>query len=104
MYVFYSQKTEKIIKRFELFNWRHKIEENLGEEQQKLSDSWLSCALGERMKIKGRFLKNVKDLSPDAIKLGYDFSVAMQEKDNDTALCIIEKIENLPTIWRDEVR
>lgn len=79
------------------------MEENLGEEHQKLSDSWLSCALGERMKLEGRFLKNVKDLTPDAIKLGYDFSVAMQEKDNSAALSIIEKIEKLPTIWRDEV-
>ena len=56
------------------------------------------------MELEGKFLKNVKDLTPDAIKLGYDFSVAMQEKDNDTALHIIEKIENLPTIWRDEIK
>jgi len=28
----------------------------------------------------------------------------MQEKDNDAALHIIEKIEKLPTIWRDEIR
>ena len=104
MRVFYSQKTEEIIKKFELSGWRNRIEENLGEEQQKLSDSWLSCALGERMELEGKFLKNVKDLTPDAIKLGYDFSVAMQEKDNDTALHIIEKIENLPTIWRDEIK
>jgi len=102
--VYYSQKTEKIIEKFELTSWRQKIEENLGEEHQKLSDSWLSCALGERMELEGKFLKNVKDLTPDAIKLGYDFSVAMQEKDNDAALHIIEKIENLPTIWRNEVK
>ena len=104
MRVFYSQKTETIIKKFELSSWRHRIEENLDGEHQKLSDSWLSCELGERMEIEGKFLKNVKDLTPDAIKLGYDFSVAMQEKDNDTALHIIEKIEKLPTIWRDEIK
>ena len=56
------------------------------------------------MEIEGKFLKNVKDLTPDAIKLGYDFSVAMQEKDNDAALRVIEKIEKLPTIWRDEIK
>ena len=84
MRVFYSQKTEEVIK--------------------KLSDRWLNCALGERMELEGKFLKNVKDLTPDAIKLGYDFSVAMQEKDNDTALQIIEKIEKLHTIWRDDVK
>ena len=55
------------------------------------------------MKIEGRFLENVKDLTPDAIKLGYDFSIAMENRDNDEALNIIEKIEKLPTIWRDEV-
>ena len=104
MRVFYSQKTEEIIKKFELSSWRHKIEENLGEEHQILSVCWLSCALGERMEIEGKFLKNVKDLTPDAIKLGYDFSVAMQEKDNDAAQRVIEKIENLPTIWRDEIK
>ena len=104
MRVFYSYKTGEIIKKFELSNWRYKIEENLDQSHQRLSDSWLSCALGERMKLEGRFLKNVKDLTPDAIKLGYDFSVAIQEKDNDAALQIIEKIEKLPTIWLDEVR
>ena len=56
------------------------------------------------MKIEGRFLKNVKDLTPEAIKLGYDFSIAMQERDNVTALQIIERIEKLPTIWREEIK
>ena len=28
MRIFYSQKTEEIIKKFELSSWRHKIEEN----------------------------------------------------------------------------
>ena len=34
--------------------------------------------------------------------MGYDFSIAMQEKDNQKALDIITKIEQLKTIWRDE--
>jgi len=100
MRVYYSQKTESIIEKFELADWRKKINGKLDEKHQNLSDNWLSCALGERMKIEGRFLKNVKDLTPEAIKLGYDFSIAMQERDNITALQIIEKIERLPTIWR----
>ena len=104
MCVFYSQKTEEVIKKFELSTWRYRIKEKLDDRHQKLSDSWISCALGERMELEGKFLKNVKDLTPDAIKLGYDFSVAMQEKDNDTALQIIEKIEKLHTIWRDDVK
>lgn len=35
----------------------------------------------------------IKDLSPEAIKLGYDFLVTMQEK-----VEIITKIEQLPPI------
>ena len=54
------------------------------------------------MKLEGRFLKNIKDLSPEAIKLGYDFSIAMQERDNVSALHIINEIELLSTIWRNE--
>ena len=103
MRVFYSQKTETIIKKFELTEWRNKVKDDLGKKQQELSDSWLRCAIGERMKIEGRYLKNIKDLTPEAIKLGYDFSIAMDERDNDEALQIIEKIEKLPTIWRDEI-
>ena len=82
--------------------WRNMVKESLDEKHQNLSDNWLSCALGERMKLEGRFLKNIKDLSPEAIKLGYDFSIAMQERDNVSALRIINEIESLPTIWRNE--
>ena len=103
MRVFYSQKTETIIKKFELTEWRNKVKEGLGKKQEELSDNWLKCAIGERIKIEGRYLKNIKDLTPEAIKLGYDFSIAMEERDNDTALHIIEKIEKLQTIWRDEI-
>ena len=103
MRVFYSQKTETIIKKFELTEWRNKVKEDLGKKQEELSDNWLKCAIGERIKIEGRYLKNIKDLTPEAIKLGYDFSIAMEERDNDTALHIIEKIEKLQTIWRDEI-
>ena len=103
MRVFYSQKMELLIKKFDLTDWRKKVKENLSKQNQELSDNWLNCAIGERMKIEGRFLENVKDLTPEAIKLGYDFSIAVDERDNDEALQIIEKIEKLPTIWRDEI-
>ena len=103
MRVFYSQKMELLIKKFDLTDWRKKVKENLSKQNQELSDNWLNCAIGERMRIEGRFLENVKDLSPEAIKLGYDFSIAVDERDNDEALQIIEKIEKLPTIWRDEI-
>ena len=103
MRVFYSQKMELLIKKFDLTDWRKKVKENLSKQNQELSDNWLNCAIGERMRIEGRFLENVKDLTPEAIKLGYDFSIAVDERDNDEALQIIEKIERLPTISRDEI-
>ena len=103
MRVFYSQKMELLIKKFDLADWRKKVKENLPKQNQELSDNWLNCAIGERMRIEGRFLEKVKDLTPEAIKLGYDFSIAVDERDNDEALQIIEKIEKLPTIWRDEI-
>ena len=103
MRVFYSQKMELLIKKFDLTDWRKKVKENLSKQNQELSDNWLNCAIGECMRIEGRFLENVKDLTPEAIKLGYDFSIAVDKRDNDEALQIIEKIEKLPTIWRDEI-
>ncbi len=45
-------------------------------------------------------LEDIKDLSPEARLLGYNFSVVIQNRDSDTALRIIEHIENLPTIWK----
>ena len=102
MRLYYSQKTDNVLRKFELLEWRNRVNESLDEKHQDLSDNWLSCALGERMKLEGRFLKNIKDLSPEAIKLGYDFSIAMQERDNVSALRIINEIESLPTIWRNE--
>lgn len=100
--MFYTQKTEQIIKKFELANWRQLVQEELNQKHQDLSDNWKMCVVGERIRLEGRVLKSIKDLSPEAIKLGYDFSVTMQEKDNEKALEIIMKIEQLPTIWRNE--
>lgn len=100
--VFYSQKTEDLIQKMTLTNWRKQVQSNLSQEHRDMSDNWKMCAIGERIRIEGRDLESIKDLSPDAIKLGYEFSVAMQEKDNEKALEIITMIEQLPTIWRDD--
>ena len=97
MRVFYSQKTEQLIKKIELSQWRAMLQDQLTQRHQDLSDNWKTCALGERVRLEGRDLTNFKDLSPEAIKLGYNFSVALQEKNNDLALEIIVKIEKLAT-------
>ena len=100
--VFYSQKTEDLIKKMKLTNWRQHVQEELNQSHQDMSDNWKICAIGERIRIEGRDLSSIKDLTPEAIQLGYDFSIAMQERDNQKALEIITKIEKLDTIWRNE--
>ena len=57
--------------------------------------------LGGEDKKEGRDLSKVKDLTPDAIKLGFDFAAAVKRRDSTTALAILEQIERLPTIWRN---
>lgn len=99
--VFYSQKTESLFKKLELTQWRKYLQEKINQNHQDLSDNWKMCALGERIKIEGRDLKNINELTPEARLLGYDFSVAIQKGDNDSAIEIIEKIEKLTTIWRE---
>lgn len=99
--VFYGQKTEQLIKKIELVEWRKRLQEKLSHDHQDLSDNWKMCALGERIKIEGKDLQNIEELSPEARLLGYEFSVAIQNRDNDLAISIIEKIEKLPTIWND---
>lgn len=98
--VFYNQKTEQLIKKIELTHWRKRLQEQLNHVHQELSDNWKMCALGERIRIEGNDLQNIDELTPEARLLGYDFSVSIQNRYDDTALEIIEKIEKLPTIWR----
>ena len=100
--VFYSQKTVALIEKMTLTHWRQHVQNELGKEHQSMSDNWKMCAVGEQIRIEGKDSESIKDLSPEAIQLGYDFSIAMQEKDNQKTLGVITKIEQLPTIWRDE--
>jgi hypothetical protein len=99
--VFYDQNIEQLINKIELTQWRNRLQEQLNHEHQELSDNWKMCALGEKIRIEGNDLQNIDELTPEAKLLGYDFSVAIQNRDGDTALEIIEKIEKLPTIWID---
>ena len=101
--VFYTQKTEQLLKKMELPQWREIIQHRLCQEHQDLSDNWKTCAIGERIRREGKDLTKIKDLSPEAIRLGYEFSIAMEKRDNQSAIEILEKIENLDTIWRNEL-
>ncbi len=101
--VFYTQKTEQLLKKMELPQWREIVQQRLEQKHQDLSYNWKTCAIGERIRREGKDLTKIKDLSPEAIRLGYEFSVAMQNRDNQTAIDILEKIESLDTIWRNEI-
>lgn len=101
MRVFSSQKTEQLLKKIQLDNWRQLLNRPLDHSHQDLSDDWKLCALGERIRKEGRDLKDISELTPEARLLGYEFSVAIQERDSKKALEILEKIERLPTIWSD---
>ncbi len=67
-----------------------------------MSDNWKTCAIGERIQLDGRDPKDLKVLTPGAIKFGYDVTVTMQEHYNPKAFEILTKIEQLDTIWRAE--
>lgn len=101
MRVFYTAKLENILEKMELIGWRQRLSEPLTHNEQAMSDNWKFCALGERIKKEGRDLSKVKDLTPDAIKLGFDFATAVKRRDSTTALVVLEQIERLPTIWRN---
>ncbi|MDE1812207.1 MAG: hypothetical protein KGH86_00125 [Thaumarchaeota archaeon] len=102
MRVFYTQKLDDILGKIELTDWRQRLLMPLTSTEHMLSDNWKSCALGERMKREGRDLDKVKDLTPEAVKLGFDFATAIKRRDSSTALEILEQIERLPTIWRNQ--
>jgi len=100
--VFHTQKLDDILGRIELSDWRQRLREPLTSKEHALSDNWKFCALGERMKKEGRDLDKVKDLAPEAVKLGFEFATAVKRRDSTMALEILEKIEKLPTIWRNQ--
>ena len=102
MRVFHTQKLDDILGKIELSDWRQRLREPLTVSEYALSDNWKSCALGERMKKEGRDLDRVKDLIPEAVKLGFDFATAVKRRDSSAALEILEQIERLPTIWRNQ--
>ena len=72
MRVFHTPKLENLLERIDLSDWRQRLREPLTYSEQTLSDNWKFCALGERIRREGRDLERVKDLSPEAIKLGFD--------------------------------
>ena len=102
MRVFHTQKLDDFLGKIELSDWRQRLREPLTNTEHAMSDNWKYCALGERMKKEGRDLDRVKDLTPEAIKMGFEFSTAVKRRDSTAALEILEKIERLPTIWRNQ--
>jgi len=53
--VFFSQKTEQLIKKLELTQRRKDLQEKINQDHQDMSDNWKMCALGERIKIEKNY-------------------------------------------------
>jgi hypothetical protein len=103
MRVFYTQKLDDVLGRIELADWRQRLQRPLGTMEHTLSDNWKSCALGERMRREGQGYRQSKGSKPpEAVKLGFDFATAVKKRDNSAALEILEQIEKLSTIWRNQ--
>jgi len=49
--VFFSQKTEQLIKKLELIQWRKNLQEKINQNHQNMSDNWKMCVLGDRITI-----------------------------------------------------
>ncbi len=45
--VFYSQKIEQLLQKFELTHWRQLVQDKLEQKHQDLSDNWKNCAIGK---------------------------------------------------------
>ena len=84
-----------------LTGWRRGVSHGFGECRRKVSDNWKMCAMGERVGIEGRTLESAGDPSPEAMRLGCEFYVAMQERDGEKAPDMTTRIGQMPTIWRD---
>ncbi len=50
--VFYSQKTEQILQKFELTRWHQLVREKLEQKHQDLSDNWKNCAIGKEKALR----------------------------------------------------
>ncbi len=89
-----------------LTKWRERLNDPSGiRKYAKKSRPWGTCATGDRVfKELGRRSKNyVSSLSPEAKELGKDFHDAVQDGDRALSQEILEKIEELPTIWKFEI-
>jgi hypothetical protein len=62
MRVFYTQKTEQILKKMELTNWRKMVQEPISYTHEYMSDNWKLCALGERRVKKAEIYPKLRTL------------------------------------------
>ena len=96
----YKQTILKTKRHIRLNNWRSLLQEPLSEKHEDLSDNWNTCAIGEIIQSSRQNLKNIQDLNPESMLLGYDFFMAIKNKRKDIALDILQKLENVQTIWK----
>jgi len=93
---------DQLLQKPHLSQWRHLVKQPLTSTHKEMAKEWNSCAIGERIRREGRHFTNEKELAPEAKVLGQDFYFAVCRKKNYRALEIIERIENLSTIWQNK--
>ena len=98
--IIYKQTILKTKRHTRLNKWRSLLQEPLSEKHEDLSDNWNTCAIGEIIQSSRQNLKNIQDLNPESMLLGYDFFMAIKNKRKDVALNILQKLENVQTIWK----
>ena len=63
----------------------------------QLGKNWNTCAIGERSKEEEKNL-DLGSLKPEAILLGYDFSISLNKKNSKRAVEILEIIEKIESL------
>jgi len=58
--VFYSQKTEQILQKFELTHWRQLVQEKLEQKHQDLLDNLKNCVIGKEKALE--IITNIEQL------------------------------------------
>ena len=98
--IIYNQTILETKQQSGLTQWRSLLREPLCKKHEDLSDDWNTCAIGEITKKDGKRIKNIDELNPESILLGYDFFMAIKNKRKDIAIDIIQKLEKSQTVWK----
>ncbi|MDE1844092.1 MAG: hypothetical protein KGI10_02040 [Thaumarchaeota archaeon] len=60
--------------KIELSDWRQRLRGPFTSAEHIMSDNWKSCALEKEWKKNARDLDRIKDLPPETVNMGFEFS------------------------------